>query len=104
VKKEHIRGKTYLEKSSNYITRFYNSHEMMELLRISASTFYTKLNRKVIFPFKFGKTNNKMGRSFYTDIDVIKCIDFLYPHITKEQRQAILGRMIKDLKQGGYKL
>jgi hypothetical protein len=87
----------YLNRCQNYVIRLYSPAEVAELLRCSVHYVYKLSSAGVLKPLKSRCTEGKTAkytRSFFTDSEVIKAINFRFD-IKKEEQ-----KILKRLKEG----
>lgn len=91
----------YLNKCQNYPVRLYKPKEMAELLRCSLNYVYKLCSLGILKPMKTrcnpGK-NNKYTRSFFTDLDIKRAIDFRFNLKAQERKIAERIRRGKRLR------
>ena len=87
-----VRSKAELEKVANYPLRLYNIIEISSLLRLSPNAFRTMYVKRVP-PIKAGCT--KSSKAYWTDEDVIKCIDLRFPGLDVKRREFMIDQLLK---------
>ena len=84
--------KPELSEVSGYPIRLYTGVEMAKLLRMSPFTWDLKY-RPRLPPMKAG--THKTARAFWTDLDVVKAIDMVFPGLDLERRQFLYAQLEK---------
>ena len=83
---------TNLGEVSNHPLRLYSVKEMAKILRITPNAF-RMLYQKQVPPIKAG--TSKGSRAYWTDEDVIKCIDLRFPGLDVKRREFMIDQLLK---------
>jgi len=89
----------YIAQSAVYPLRLYTGIEVRRLLRLSTATYRALLERNILQgtgPIRLldrGRLSVNRCRAYYTPLDIIRAIDYLYPRMHPRNRRYIVGQL-----------